>query len=160
MTRQKAGEDELMRKWGKKRRKRGNIIQEIERGGKRPRVSPAVSHVDSSSTPGKVAKAQRKQWKSSSKPLLDGGQGKKASTSRKGRLEKLARKIKQTTANVPSGKSQKERLEEERQRRRVTVQMRREPKRTPTASKELERVEAMGWDPVPVQTSLGVHSCL
>ena len=66
--------------------------------------------------------------KNSGKPLLDGGQGKKASTSRKGRLEKTAKTIKQTTANAPSGKSQKERLEEERQRRRVTVQMRREPK--------------------------------
>ena len=82
--------------------------------------------------------------KNSGKPLLDGGQGKKASTSRKGRLEKTAKTIKQTTANAPSGKSQKERLEEDRQQRRVTVQMQREPKRTPTTPKEPASVEARG----------------
>ena len=64
--------------------------------------------------------------------------------SRKGRLKKPARKTKQATANAPSGKSQKERLAEERQRRRGTVQMQREPKRTPTTPKEPASVEASG----------------
>ena len=75
-----------------------------------------MSHVDSSSTSGKVVKAKREQWKNSSKQLLDGGQCKKVSTSGKGRLKKPARKLKKkTTANAPSGKSQKEHLEEKRQ---------------------------------------------
>ena len=133
-----------MRGWGKKRRERGNIIRETERGDKRPRVSPIVSHVDSSSTPGKVAETQREQWKNSSKPLLDGRQGKRASISRKGRLEKPARKTKQATANALPGKSQKERMVEERQRRRVTVQMQQEPKQTPTTPKEPASIEASG----------------
>ena len=144
VTGRKAVEDELMRKWGKKRRERRNIIREIEGSDKRPRVSQGVSHVNNSSTPRKVAKAQREQWKKSSKSLLDAGQGKSESLSRNGRLERPARKTKQVTGNAPSGKIQKERLAEERQRRTVTVQMRREPKWTPTTPKEPASVEASG----------------
>ena len=76
MTGQNVGEDELMRKWGKRKRERKDIIREIEGGGKRPRVLQGMSHGASNSTPTKVAKAQREQWKRSSKPLLDEGQGK------------------------------------------------------------------------------------
>ena len=65
-----------MREWGKRRRKRRNIIRKIKGGGKRPQVVQYMNHDDSTSPPRKVAEAQCKQWNKSSKPLLDGGQGK------------------------------------------------------------------------------------
>ena len=102
-----------------------------------------MSNADSSSTLGKVAEAQREQRKNSSKPLLGGGQGRKASMARKGKLKKPSRKTKQVTANAPSGKSQKKRLIEERQRWRAAVQLRQEPKQTSANPKEPVSVEAI-----------------
>ena len=82
-----------------------------------------MDHGNSSSTPMKVSEAQCDQWKKSNKPLLDGGQGKQDWLARTGRLERPAQKTKQVVGGAPSGKSQKERLDEERQRWAVKVQM-------------------------------------
>ena len=82
-----------------------------------------MNHGDSSSTPRKVAEAQREQWNKSSKPLLDGGQRKHEGLARNGRLKRPAQKTKQIVGGAPSGKSQKEQLAEERQQRTVKVQM-------------------------------------
>ena len=87
-----------------------------------------MNHDDSKSAQWKVDEAQREQWNKSSKPLLDGGQGKQDRLDQSGRLERPARKAKHAVGGAPSGKSQKERLAEERQRRTVKVQMRRKPK--------------------------------
>ena len=59
MTGRLAGEEGLMREWGKRRRERGNIIREIEGGGKRPRVAQDMNHADYKFATRKVAEAQR-----------------------------------------------------------------------------------------------------
>ena len=120
-----------MREWGKRRRERGEIMRDSEHGNKRPRVERDENAGKSTGEPWEVDKAQREQWRKSSKPLLDKGEGKKEGLTRNGKLERPARKTQQVVSCAPSGKSQKERVAEERQRRIVTLQTRREPKQTP-----------------------------
>ena len=120
-----------MREWGKRRRERGELLRDLEQGKKRPRVERDEKTCNIAGEPREVARAQREQWRRSSKPLLDRGEGKKEGLTRGGKLERPARKTRQVGSCAPSGKSQKERSAEERQRRVVTIQTRREPRRTP-----------------------------
>ena len=90
-------------------------MKESEGGGKRLRQSQkAELQRQNEETRDLETAAECKQWKSCSKQLLDNGEGKQSWRAKNGRLPKAARKVRQATTSAPSGRSQKERLDVER----------------------------------------------